>query len=269
MTPVSPPQPAEPFGPVDQLTTPTMAGPVCLSSNTGAAGISGAGAEPVARALAHGIDQTNLQRARLAGRDQSGDADGAAALAVAAHGDADAGDREAAADDDGDVGQAERRRRLALGGRTQLQQRHIGRRAMRQHRLHVEAGMNGDALDILQRRLPVRAIFDDLVVGAGLHAMRRGQHDFRRDHGAGAEIAARTDDGDDRAADTLGGRRAAAHDGVSGNGQQQRKAGDGARQDFHRRSNSPRGRHRQAAERTGSSGHSVLAAPQRVSFGRE
>ena len=195
------------------------------------AGISGAGAEPVARALPDGIDQADLQRARLAGRNQAGDADGAAALAVAAHGDADAGDGEAAADDDRDIGHAERGRRLALGRRRQLQQRDIGRRAMRQHRLHVEAGMNGDALDVLQRRLPVRAIFDDLVIGAGLHAMRRGQHEFRRDQRAGAEIAARADDGDDGAGDAFGRRRAAADDGVSGSGQQQRKAGNQSRQD--------------------------------------
>src|SRR5215213_3229600 len=36
VTPVMPPQPAEPFGPVDQLTTPTITGPLCLSSKTGA-----------------------------------------------------------------------------------------------------------------------------------------------------------------------------------------------------------------------------------------
>ena len=126
--------------------------------------------------------------------------------------------------------------------------------------------MNGDALDVLQRRLPVRAIFDDLVVRAGLHAMRRRQHQFRRDQRAGAEIAARADDGDDRARHAFRRRRAAADDGVRGNGQQQRKAGNQARQDFHRRSNNPRGACRQAPDRTGSSGNSVLAAPQRISF---
>ena len=41
-------------------------------------------------------------------------------------------------------------RRLALGGRAKLQQRHIGSGAMRQHCLHVEAGMDGDRLHILQ-----------------------------------------------------------------------------------------------------------------------
>ena len=46
--------------------------------------------------------------------------------------------------------------------------------------------------------------------------------------------------------DTVGRRRAAADDGVSGRGQQQRKAGNHSKQDFHRRSNSPRQRIRQA-----------------------
>src|SRR4051812_23028408 len=36
VTPVMPPQPAAPFGPVDQLTTPITTGPACLSSKTGA-----------------------------------------------------------------------------------------------------------------------------------------------------------------------------------------------------------------------------------------
>ena len=66
----------------------------------------------------------------------------------------------------GDVGRSERGRGLALGYRGQLQQRDIRRRTVRLHGLHIEAGMNGDALHVLQRRLPVRAIFDDLVVRA-------------------------------------------------------------------------------------------------------
>jgi len=37
---------------------------------------------------------------------------------------------------------------------------------MRQHRLHVEGGVDSDRFDVLQLRLPVGAIFDDLVVGA-------------------------------------------------------------------------------------------------------
>src|SRR5207302_4881524 len=50
---------------------------------------------------------------------------------------------------------------------------------------------------VLQLRLPVGAIFHDLVFGTSLHAMRHRQHQRRRDQRAGTEIAARTDDGDD------------------------------------------------------------------------
>ena len=105
------------------------------------------------------------------------------------------------------------RKRLAS-----VQQRDVGRCPMRRHRLHVEAGMNGDRPDVLQRRLPVRAILDDLVVRAPRHAMRRGQHQFRCDQRAGAKIAARADDGNDRAGHAFGRRRAAAHDGMGGTG---------------------------------------------------
>src|SRR6266404_2534595 len=45
-----------------------------------AAGIAGTGAEPVSIALPDRIDQANLQRPGLAGRDQSGDANGPAAI---------------------------------------------------------------------------------------------------------------------------------------------------------------------------------------------
>jgi hypothetical protein len=63
--------------------------------------------------------------------------------------------------------------------------------------------MNGHAVHVQQPRLLIRAIFDDLVDRAGLYAMRRRQHQLGRDQGAGAEIAAGADDGNDRAADSL------------------------------------------------------------------
>src|ERR1700716_1230841 len=62
-----------------------------------AAGIPGTGAEPVPDALPDRIDQPDLQGARLAGCDQAGNANGAAATAFATDGHADAGDGEAAA----------------------------------------------------------------------------------------------------------------------------------------------------------------------------
>jgi hypothetical protein len=94
-------------------------------------------------------------------------------------------------------------------------------------------------------RLPVHAILDDLVGRAGLHAMRHRQHQCWRNQRAGAEIAARADDGDDRAADAIGRWRAAADDGVGGCGKQQRGDGDYPEPNFHRRSNSPQHRDRQ------------------------
>src|SRR5947199_380365 len=52
------------------------------------AGIAGAGAEAGALVVGRGIDQPDLQGARLAGRDQRDDTQRPAALAVAAHRDA-------------------------------------------------------------------------------------------------------------------------------------------------------------------------------------
>jgi hypothetical protein len=50
--------------------------------------------------------------------------------------------------------------------------------------------VNADVSHVLQLRLPVGAVFDDLVDRARLHAMRRRQYQLCRDQGAAAEIAA-------------------------------------------------------------------------------
>ena len=198
------------------------------------AGIPGAGAEPVARALPDRIDQADLQRARLTGRDQAGDANGAAALAVTAHGDADAGDGEAAAGHDRNPGHADHRSLLAPGRGIESKQRDIGGSAVRRHRLHPESRVDRDVPDVAQLRLPVRAIFDDLVGRPRLHAMRRRQHQLGSDQRAGAKITARADDGDDGARDALGRRRAAADDGMRGRGrEQQRHGGNDGVKGFH------------------------------------
>ena len=60
--------------------------------------------------------------------------------------------------------------------------------------------------------------------------MRRGQHDLGRDQRTGAEIAARADDGDDGTGDTIGRRRAAAHDGEGRRTCQQGKGGNNVKQ---------------------------------------
>ena len=75
---------------------------------------------------------------------------------------------------------------------------------MRGDRLHGERGMDGDARHVTQLRLPAGLLFHQLVVRARLHAMRRRQHQVRRDQGAAAEVAARTDNGDDGAPDAFG-----------------------------------------------------------------
>ncbi len=213
VTPVMPPQPALPFGPVDQLTTPTMTGPPGLSSNTGPPESPVQAPSPSRVPWPIGSTRRICSVPGLPVATRLGDANGAAALAVAADGDADAGNGEAAADVDRNIWHAKDGRRFALGGRVQLQQRDIGGGAVRQHRIHLEAGMDRDAADDLQRGL-ARAVVDDAVVRAGLHAMRRGEHDFRRNQTAGAEIAARADDGDDRTRHALRRCRAAADDGV-------------------------------------------------------
>lgn len=80
---------------------------------------------------------------------------------------------------------------------------------MRQHCLHVELRMRHGLLRSDQLRRLRRRI-DHAVVRIRCDAMTRGQHDLRRDQRAGADRAARADDGDDRARDSLRRRGARA-----------------------------------------------------------
>jgi hypothetical protein len=152
----------------------------------------------------------------LAGRNQAREPNGPAAGAFSTDRYADAHYGETAAGDNGDLRHAQHRRIFPIGRHLELQQRHIGGGAMGRDRLHVERGVNRHGFDISQPRLLVCAIFDDLVDRAGLHAMRRRQYQPGCNQGAGAEIAAGADDGDDRTADILVGRHPAANDGKSG-----------------------------------------------------
>ena len=197
------------------------------------AGIAGTCAKPLARALASGIDQANLQAAGFAGGNEDRGTNGTSAFAVAAHGHTDARDGEFGARNNWKLRCAEHGD-LFFGRRFELQQRNVGRSAVRQHRLHVELWMPGDIFYVLQLRLPVGAIFHDLVFGTSLHAMRHRQHQRRRDQRAGTEIAARTDDGDDGAADLLGRRRRTTDDGVGGGCEKQRRRRGHAGQSLHR-----------------------------------
>lgn len=75
-----------------------------------------------------------------------------------------------------------------------LDQRHIGGGAVGVEGLLAELRMTRDALCVPQLRLPLRVESDQLVIGAGRHAMRCGQHQVARDRDAGTGIAAQADD---------------------------------------------------------------------------
>src|SRR5712671_1320904 len=146
--------------PADDADSDSVAQPIL---NYRTAGIPGACPKPVASALSNRIDEANLQASWPAGGDEAGDANGPSAAALSADRDADAGDGELAADDDRDLRHAEHRCIFSLGRGFELQQRHVGGGAMRRHRLHIERRVNGHAFHVLQLRLPVGSVFDDLV----------------------------------------------------------------------------------------------------------
>ncbi len=84
---------------------------------------------------------------------------------------------------------------MAAGKRPrQLEQRDVGGGAMREQGLQIELRMRGDLAHIEELRRARRVELDELVVGAGLHAVRGGEHQVARNRGAGAERAARADD---------------------------------------------------------------------------
>ena len=66
------------------------------------------------------------------------------------------------------------------------QQRDVGRDAVTQHRSDVEFRMPRHAGDVLERRPAGLVELDQLVVRAGKHAMRCGEHEFARERNAGA-----------------------------------------------------------------------------------
>ena len=130
--------------------------------------------------LVERIDQADLQGAGLAGDGEIGGADGAAAFAVAALCDADAGDGEAAARLNRLARHGERRGRFRAGsGSASCSSATSALARCARMLCDVELRMRGDAPDVEQPRRRL-AGDDDLVVGAGHHAMRRGQHQIRR-----------------------------------------------------------------------------------------
>ena len=76
---------------------------------------------------------------------------------------------------------------------------------MRQHGLQIELRVARHETHVLQDRLALRVELDLLVLGAGLHAVRRGEHQVARDRDAGAEVAVRADQHD------FGPRRGVGH----------------------------------------------------------
>ena len=108
MTPVSPPHPAEFPGPVDQLTTPDEGELPADGAEHRRTGIAGAGAEARFFAPGCGVVQADLQVSGPPGGDEVRRPRGSAGLAVAAHRDAEARDREGVAWHDGQRGAEDR-----------------------------------------------------------------------------------------------------------------------------------------------------------------
>ncbi len=114
------------------------------------------------------------------------------------------------------IGVRGRRVRWILLGEFELQQSDVGGGAVRRDRLHVEGRMGGDLAHVPQLWLAIRAVVDDLVGCARPDAMGHRQNQIGRDQGAGAEIAARADDGHDGLSNAFDGWRGTADDGVGG-----------------------------------------------------
>src|SRR5207253_7547054 len=114
-------------------------------------------------ALPDRMDQADLQGARLTGGDEARDANGPAAAPLAADAHADAGDGEPAAGGDRNLRRAENSCILSLGRSVELQQCHVRRGAMGRHRLHTESGVNAYVFYILQLRLTIDPVINDLV----------------------------------------------------------------------------------------------------------
>ena len=237
MTPVRPPQPSLIAGPVDQLTTPITASAPPMSRKTGAPESPVQAPRPRALALGGGIDEADLQRARLAGGDERRGAHRAAALAVAAHGEAIARDHETVAGGD----RAARRRKRAgttLSGAASLSSATSAVTRWRNAAFDVELGMSGDARDVLEHRLPRGVELDQLVVGARQHAVRGREHEIARERDAGAERAVRAGQHDDGASGAFAGRLRAADHGRGGERSEQ-DAGEDDRDADHGSSGDP------------------------------
>jgi hypothetical protein len=161
-----------------------------------------------------------LQASRLAGDDETGGANYSAAAAVAAHGDAIAGDYERVAHRDGFGVAADRHRGDSRRQRIdELDQRQVRGSEMGKQPLEIELRVALNARDVFEQghlaQALARLTVDELVVGAWLHAMRRGEQQIARDRGGGAGGAERAENHDDGTAGAIRRRRRAANHGRS------------------------------------------------------
>src|SRR4029077_3066021 len=181
------------------------------------AGIAAAGAEPGAVALGLRIEQPDLQAAGYSRSDKCRCSNYAAGAAVAAHGDAVAGDHKGVADSDRLFFGAERHRQdFGRQWRRELDQRHGGGGEMAEQPLEIELRIALDARDVFQYRPLARRTGDELVFGARLHAMGGGEQEVARDRGGGADGAALAQNHHHRSPGAVGRRRRAADHGASG-----------------------------------------------------
>jgi len=201
---VSPPQPALKFGPVDQLTAPITLKPPPSSRKSRSPGIAGAGPQSGAHSLGRRVNQPDLQIPRLARNGKRRGAHDAPGPSLAAHAVTVSNDDKRIADGHRlrFASNPHRRdsRRKRLG---EFDQRHIRRREMAEEPLHVELRLAFDAGDVFKDRGFADFAGNELVVGAGLHAVGRREQQVAPYGGRGASSARRAigaEDHHDRAA---------------------------------------------------------------------
>ena len=173
--PVRPPQPVVRFGPVDQLTTPSTAGVAPEMRNAGAPESPPQAPKPALSPLLTG-SYNRICSGPPAGDHKRGDARGAAGAAITAHRHAVTGNHKRIPGGNGFAACGDDRWRNScrewLG---KFDQCNIGGRQVVEQSLDVKLRMTFDVDDVLEHRRLPRLAAEDLVIGAGLHAMRGRQ----------------------------------------------------------------------------------------------
>ena len=209
--PVSPPQPAGKFGPVDQLTTPMIASLPFVVAKSRRAGIASAGAKAGSFSFGRRIEQADLQRTWVAGDDERCRAHHAVGAVGAAHGDAIAGNHERVADGDCFVFAGDAAGGIRVGsGSASLSSATSAVARWANSLLRSNCGSRSIRDDVFEHRPLSGLAVGELVIGAGLHAMRRREQKVARDRGRGANGSVRADNHHDGASGAVGRRRRAA-----------------------------------------------------------